>query len=107
MTTELDYNQTIELEENIKLKNKADKIYSDFLNNVKLEPSSYKGDGKFLFWNDSHNQIYFQLKNDVFVFICNFLHEHYVVTVTPEQIFKALKSKYRGVEHLATKCRGL
>lgn len=104
LNKEAGYHQIVELQENIRLKREADKIYSDFITNVKLDPSKYKGDGKFLFWNDSHNEMYFQLKKDEVVFICDFLHEHYVVTVTPEGIFNALKAKCRGVQHLATKC---
>ena len=96
----MDYKETIELEENVKLKNQADKIYSDFLKNVKLSPKNYKGDGKFLHWADSHNATYFVLNGDTFTYVCNFLHEKYQLDVTPSSIFSALKNKYRGVDHL-------
>lgn len=95
-----DYKQTIELENNINLKNKADKIYSDFLANVKLEPKNYKGDGRFVLWSDSHNSIYLKINSNCFEFQCRFLHETYNVVVTPSEIFTALKNKNRGVEHL-------
>ena len=95
------YLETIELEENIKIKNEADIIYQNFLKNVKLEPKNYKGDGKFLFKSDEHNQTYFTIINDKFVYQCRFLHETYDVLVTPSGIFDALKEKYRGVEHLS------
>ena len=98
---ELTYEQTIELEQNIKLKNEADVLYSKFLKNVKLEPSQYRGNGKFIHWMDEHNKIYFQIKDDKFYFICAFLHEDYTVEATPSGIFSALKSKNRGVEHLS------
>lgn len=99
------YEQTIELEQNIKLKNEADALYSKFLKNVKLEPSQYKGNGKFRFWYDKHNATYFQIRNEKFYFICAFLHEDYTVEVTPAGIFSALKSKYRGVDHFASAVR--
>jgi len=98
----LTYEQTIELESNIRLKNEAERIYLLFLNNIKLKAKSYKGDGKFLFWSDEHNAMYFQIRGDKFIFICAFLHENYSVEVTPAGIFDALKKKYRGVEHLSS-----
>jgi len=99
------YEETIELEENIKLKNKADEIYKNFLKNIKLDISKYQGDGKFLHWNDGHNSTYFQLKGDTFLYIAEFLHNSYRITVTPSSIFSCLKSKYRGVEHLESEVR--
>ena len=102
---DLTYEQTIELEENIKIKNHAQEIYSKFLKNIKLEVKYYKGDGKFIFWSDEHNHTSFEIVNDKFYFKCYFLHESYSVLVTPEGIFSALKKKYRGVEHLESAVR--
>lgn len=102
MTDTLSYDQVIEMEANIKLKNEAEDIYKNFLKNIKLGVSMYKGDGKFRFWSDEHNAMYFQIRDDKFYFICSFLHENYTVEVTPAGIFTALKNKYRGVEHLST-----
>lgn len=102
---ELTYEQTIELELNIKIKNEADAIYQNFLRNVKLEAKNYKGEGKFLFWSDEHNQTYFTIKNEKFYFQCRFLHESYDVEVTPSGIFSALKKEYRGVSHLSSAVR--
>ncbi len=99
------YEQTIELEENIKLKNLANSVYQNFLKNVKLDPSKHKGNGKFEFWSDQYNATYFQVVGDRFVFICEFLHENYEVPVTPSGIFNALKMKYRGVDHLVSAVR--
>jgi predicted acetyltransferase len=102
---ELNYEQTIELENNIKLGKEADKIYQDFLDNVVLHPSKYTKDGKFIFWRDEHNATYFQLKDDGFVFICAFLHEDYQINVNPSAIFVALKNKRRVVDHLKSAVR--
>lgn len=99
------YEETIELEENVKLKNEADKIYQDFIKNVKLDAGSYKGNGKFRFTYDQYNATYFEFNNDSIKYICDFLHEHYTVIVSPQGIFNALKSKYRGVEHLKSAVR--
>jgi hypothetical protein len=97
---DLTYEQTIELEANIKLKNKADEIYEKFKRNIKLEVAKYCGEGRFIIAADSHNTTYIRLVNDEFVLECRFLHETYDVTITPPRIFTALKAKYRGVEHL-------
>ncbi len=99
------YEETIELEENVKLKNEADKIYQDFRDNVKLDAGKYKGNGKFEFTSDQYNATYFEFCNDSIRYICDFLHENYVVNVSPKGIFTALKSKYRGVEHLKSAVR--
>ena len=94
------YEETIELEQNVKLKNEAESIYKKFLKNVKLEPKKYQGNGRFLFWADEHNKIYITLKNDIFVLECRFLNENYDVEITPTFIFNGLKNKYRGIDHL-------
>lgn len=103
------YEQTVELEENIKIKNKADKIYSDFQANVKLEVKNYKGEGRFKHWSDSNNSTSFVLKNDVFTFRDDYLHNTYILDVTPSAIFSALKSKehniQRSVQHLESAVR--
>ena len=96
----MDYNETIELEKNIKLKNKADKIYSDFMENVTLKTKSYCKNGRFIVWRDSHNTKYIRLENDVFYFECRFLHESYDMEITPPSIFNHLKNDYRGIDHL-------
>jgi hypothetical protein len=106
MTDTLSYEQTIELEQNTKLANKAQEIYKMFLDNVKLSPKNYKGDGRFIFWSDYHNAIYFRLAQDGnFDFQCLFLHETYYMKVTPAGIFDSLKNNYRGVDHLIAMVR--
>lgn len=97
--TELTYEQTIELEKNIKIKNQANQIYKDFLENVKLGVDDYK-DGKFKVWSDSHNAEYIKIDNDEFIFECKFLHEYYSLRISPSSIFDAIKQDYRGLAHL-------
>lgn len=106
MTDELTYEQVVELEDNIKLKNKAKKIMNDFYDNVKLNIKDYQGEGRFRFWHDQHNDIYIDLKDDKFYFRCRFLHESYDVEITFNGIFQALKNKNRGVEHLESNVVG-
>ncbi len=105
MTQELTYEQVIEMEENIRLKNKAEEIHTNFMKNVKLDLTTFK-DGRFRIWHDSLNAIYLRIDGDKFVYECRFIHETYNVEVTPSAIFSALKNKYRGVEHLEVDSRG-
>lgn len=101
----MDYNATIELEENIKIKNKANELYDLFLKNINLNVKNYEGNGKFLHWSDSHNATYFVLKDNIFYYECDFLHESYKVCVTPESLFNYIKNKYRGVDHFDSAVR--
>jgi hypothetical protein len=98
---EMDYNETKELEKNIKIKNEAEDVYKKFLNNIKLEAKNYS-EGRFLFWSDSHNATYFAIKDGHFIFQCRFLHETYNVTVTKEALFGYIKNNYRGYDHFKT-----
>lgn len=105
MEQELTYGQVVEMEENIRLKNKAEEIYNNFMKNVKLDLNTFK-DGRFRIWCDSYNAKYLEVSENKFIYQCRFLHETYDVVVTPSAIFSALKNKYRGVEHLAVDSRG-
>lgn len=99
------YEETKELEANIKIKNEAEETYNKFFNNIKLDPKAYKGEGRFVFWKDEHNAIYIRLKDDYFIFECRFLHESYNVIVTPDNLFWCIKNNYRGYEHLKSAVR--
>lgn len=101
----MDYNETVELEKNIKLKAEAEKICRDFRNNVILKVKNYQGKGRFILWKDSHNKIYVDVDGNDPVFRCRFLHETYDVIVNPSSVFSGLKSDYRGVQHLKTHAR--
>ncbi|MBK7380437.1 MAG: hypothetical protein IPJ03_15895 [Ignavibacteriales bacterium] len=97
---ELTYEQVVELERNIEVKNQAKKIMNDFYNNVKLNIKDYSGNGRFRLWHDQHNDIYVDLKDDKFYFRCRFLHESYDIEMTFNGIFQALKNEDRGIDHL-------
>ena len=99
------YEETIELEKNVKIKNRAEAIYNKFISNVNLSVEKHKGNGRFLFWADEHNSTYFRADGDHFVFECRFLHETYNVEVTPSGIFMAIKNDHRGVLHLESAVR--
>ena len=75
MQEELTYEQTIELEKNVRFKNEAEGIYRDFLEHVTFPVKDFVN-GKFKWWNDSHNETYFTVKDKGFTFVCNFLHEN-------------------------------
>lgn len=99
------YEEVKSVDANIKIKNDADIIYQNFLNNVKFEVKNYKGTGRFLFWDDGNNQTYFKITNDTFYYECDFLHEKYCVEVTPSGIFRALVNDNKGVDHLISAVR--
>lgn len=99
------YEETIELEENISIKNKANELYSKFMKNMKLDVSTFKN-GRFKIWSDSHNAKYIKIVDDTFIYQCSFLHESYTVKVTPEDLFGYIKNDYRGVAHFETDIRG-
>ena len=100
------YEETAELEQNVKIKNEADKIYSDFKSNVNLKVKNHKGDGKFLHWSDSHNATYFILnKSGTFTFRGEYLHNTYILDVTPGDIFSAIKNDSRSLGHLRSAVR--
>lgn len=100
MAEYLTYDETKALERSIRLKKKANEIYRKFLLGVKLRVKDYRN-GKFEVWSDSHNSKYIYINDrGEFVFECDFLHEDYVVVVTPSKIYEALSSEYRGLNHL-------
>lgn len=105
MIQELTYEQVIEMEESIRLKNKAEEIYNNFIKNVKLDLRTFK-DGRFKIWNDSYNATYLEISDNKLIYQCRFLHETYNIEVTPSAIYSALKNECRGVEHLEFDSRG-
>lgn len=98
---DLDYEQTVELEKNIKIKNKAQEIVSGFYKNVSLNLSTKKG-FVFTLWSDEHNAEYAVITEKGVIFVCDFLHEDYSVTVEVSHVFKGIKDGYRGISHLAS-----
>jgi hypothetical protein len=96
----MNYEETVELEKNVKLKDEAERICRDFHKNIKLDCAKYRGDSEFVLWEDSHNHIYVSCGKKYFGFHCRFLHETYDITVSPSAVFSALKSKNRVIEHL-------
>ena len=96
----MNYEQTIELEKNIKLKDAANEMYRGFLKNVKLNANDYIGEGAFKVWSDSHNKALVVVKDSGFSVKFRFLHESYDVDITPQAIFEKMRSNYRGIDHL-------
>ena len=95
------YDETVELEKNVAIKNKADQLCSDFKMHVKLSPNGYgKAKDRFHYWSDSHDDIYIGIsESGDFIYQARFLHENYNVTITPQAIFQYIYEGYRGVEH--------
>lgn len=94
------YEETVELEKNIKLKNEADSLYQKFLKGAKLEVSKFIGNNTFIIWKDSHNRELIKIEDDKFFFICEFLHENYKIEITPSGLFNAIQKDDRGIAHL-------
>ena len=101
------YDETIELEKNIKIKNRANKIYSDFIENVQLKLNQHMGGGKFKIWSDSHNAKYVIVHKGHLEYVCSFRHENYAIQITQKGIFDAIQENNRGVEHLEVDSRGM
>jgi hypothetical protein len=99
---DMTYEQTVELERNIKIKNKAREIVEGFKKKVQLSLQTKKG-LMFTLWSDEHNATYLAISENGMTFICDFLHENYSVDVNESCVFSGIKSAYRGIEHLASK----
>lgn len=95
------YEETIELELNVKIKNKAQEIYKGFVDNTSLSLKDYKN-GRFKLWCDSNNAKYLDLKSSDPVLILDYINNNHRITVTPSSIFSAIKSMDRFVTHLAS-----
>ena len=98
----MDYKMTRELEENIKIKNKAEEIVENFLAKVKLSLDKYNN-GKFELWSDQHNAEYIHIKDGVIEWEGDFLNNKYSIVITPDCIFSAIKNKNGAVGHIAAK----
>lgn len=101
----MDYEQTVELEQNVKIKEEAESICRDFHKNINLNCAKYRGDGEFVLWEDSHNHIYISCGKKHLGFHCRFLHETYDITISPSAVFSAIKEKKRVVDHLRSHVR--
>lgn len=95
------YEQTCELERNIKIKNKAKEIVAGFKDNVTLNLNTKNG-LRFTIWSDSHNAIYLEISNEKMFFICDFLNENYAITVDESCVFSGIASGNNVIGHLAS-----
>ena len=94
------YEETVELEKNVKIKDEAEKICRDFKNNVVLRVKDHEGEGRFKIWSDSHNAVYVQVADEGLEFQCRFLHNTYNLMVDPASVFSAIKNGSRVIGHL-------
>ena len=102
------YEETIELEKNIIIKNDADALYSKFKRFVKLDAGKFDfNNGRFTVDKDSNNATYLKVGEDAFIYQCRFLHETYNCTITPSALFSYIKSKYQGMGHFRAWVEGL
>ena len=71
------YEETVELEKNVKVKDEADRIYKEFMAKANLKPASYSN-GKFKVWSDCHNAEYIKINSaGNFVYIGDYLNNKY------------------------------
>lgn len=94
------YEETIELEKNIKLKNKADEIYANFLEHVNLRPKDLQFDGRFKIWSSGDSHKYIKLEDGIFILQCRFLHQTFDIRITPSDIFASLQNNNKEVGYL-------
>ena len=94
------YEETVELEKNVKIKDEAEKICRDFRNNVVLRVKDYDGAGRFKIWSDSSNAVYVRVADEGLEFQGRFLHNNYDVMVNPASVFSAIKNGSRVIGHL-------
>lgn len=94
------YEQTCQLERNIKIKNKAKEIVKGFKEKVVLNLKTKKG-LRFTIRSDSHNATYVEIDEKKIVFICDFLHENYYIIVDKSHVFDCIQRGDRVINHLA------
>ena len=92
---DLTYDQTIELENNLKVRGRADKIYKDFIRNVTFPMERYQGNGKFLVAAAELHSSHFQLVNNGNVDYWELIHVSRggttKIVITPRDIYNAIK----------------
>ncbi len=94
------YEETVELEKNVIIKNDADALYKKFKKYVKLDAGKFDHENnRFTIEKDSNNATYLSIGGGSFTYQCRFLHETYNVVVTPSTIFRHIKDKYQGLGH--------
>lgn len=96
---DLTYEETIELEKNVKIKDAADDLYKRFKKNVTLSVGSLNRKGEFEDWSDAHNRTYYTVENGMVFYHCRFIHETYDLSITPSSLFNYIKRDYRGLAH--------
>lgn len=90
---DLTYDQTIELEKNLKVRDRADKIHKDFIRNVSFPMERYQGNGKFLVKSTELCSSYFvlQSESDYWIFVYTSRGDSVKIDVTPHGIYNAIK----------------
>lgn len=101
MNERMTYEQTVELERNVKIKDKAKEIVDGFKKRVTLHLNKRNG-LRFTLWSDSHNATYLDISEDHMRFVCDFLHEKYSIRVDESSVFDGISNGDRVVNHLAS-----
>ena len=102
------YEETVELEKNVIIKNDADALYRKFKKHVELGAGKFDHkNNRFVIDKDSNNATYLSVGRDSFTYQCRFLHETYNVVVTPSTIFRHIRDNYPGLGHFRAWVEGL
>jgi len=96
----MDYQETIELERNIKIKNKAQEIVQGFKKTVKLDLTTKKGN-RFTIWADSHNANYVEIEEEEIIFIGDYLSQNMSIPISYSSIFNAIARGDSVVRYVA------
>lgn len=100
----MNYKETIELEKNIKIKDQADRLYSDFMRYGILQLNKFS-EGKFILWQDTHNKSFIIIENNKIKYCCEFINNSYEIIISPAYIFEAIKREDRGLAHLKSRIK--
>ena len=98
---EMTYDKVVELERNIKIKNKAKELVEGFKRNVVLNLRQKNG-LKFKIWSDEHNATYVEVDEKIILFICSFLHEHYSINVSEGSVYSGISNGDKVIDHLSS-----
>lgn len=89
------YEETIELEQNVKFKNQADVLYSNFVKHAKFNLSDWDfSKNRYKIRSEEHNSAYIHFGKTSLTYQGRFLHNTYDLTITPSAIFSYLKADY-------------
>lgn len=83
-------NEIEDLENLIKMKDKAKLLFSKVAKNQKVDLFSEKK----IVWKDAHNSEFLIFKDGMWYWVAAYLHQHYEVPIDEDGIYQLLKNSY-------------